>query len=302
MPVLAGPSRADDLGGLRSCGSSKALSSLLRFCRLEPMRSEVTTMKPLDPGWYPDPDSAHGVRWWDGAKWRSEPGHDAGPRPARWEVSLIGAQDSNRRVDVVVMALGSARARVVGEISKATGDSEKRINKLLDELPVAVGRACERPKAEELVAALRTWGSEAVLVQANVGPRPVSPSGSPIDKNVAFGLLLSVAFALAAGGLILMGLNNTSDSSSVPSRTQSGDPIAALTSCQQAVERRLLSPSSARFQPAGQATIREIQTDEWSVESWVDADNAFGATLRTPWICQVTHRNGGYSPRVQLLD
>jgi hypothetical protein len=71
-----------------------------------------------------------------------------------------------------------------------------------------------------------------------------------------------------------------------------GDPDpedAVKDACQSSVESRLKAPSSADF--GGQ-----IATDDgggsWTVEGSVDAQNSFGAMMRTDYTCTVDYNDG----------
>lgn len=66
--------------------------------------------------------------------------------------------------------------------------------------------------------------------------------------------------------------------------TRCGDPDLAYVVGQRAVRRELLNPDGARFPRPSSSTndvsITEIAPCTYRVRAWVDAQNAFGATLR----------------------
>ena len=68
-----------------------------------------------------------------------------------------------------------------------------------------------------------------------------------------------------------------------------GNEIDALTFAQLAVERKLKSPSDADFPwpGGGNEVITEIGECEYSVKSYVDAPNSFGATVRTHFVVRL---------------
>ena len=72
----------------------------------------------------------------------------------------------------------------------------------------------------------------------------------------------------------------------------SGDNIGAVLACQDFVERQLRAPATADFPPARQATVTQQGSNAYRVSSHVDAENAFGAMIRSQWTCTVEYDNG----------
>ncbi len=69
----------------------------------------------------------------------------------------------------------------------------------------------------------------------------------------------------------------------------SGDEGGAIAYCHQFVEQQLKSPSSADFPSNSEHTVTELGEQQWRVSSYVDADNSFGASLRTNWTCEISY-------------
>lgn len=61
--------------------------------------------------------------------------------------------------------------------------------------------------------------------------------------------------------------------------------LSAEKFCQDSVEKRLRSPSSAKHPALGTASV--AGSDPYTVRSYVDADNGFGANVRTSYTCTV---------------
>ncbi len=73
------------------------------------------------------------------------------------------------------------------------------------------------------------------------------------------------------------------------------DLHGAWAYAQMFVENQLVSPGTARFQPGAVAAgcVRHICGDEYEVSAYVDAQNRFGAVVRTSFRCRVKRlRNG----------
>jgi hypothetical protein len=71
------------------------------------------------------------------------------------------------------------------------------------------------------------------------------------------------------------------------------DAFDACVMAQHFIEQELLSPSSAKHQPCSDASIREVDTDRWSVVAYVDSDNAFGVSIRTQYWVEMTYTGDG---------
>lgn len=66
--------------------------------------------------------------------------------------------------------------------------------------------------------------------------------------------------------------------------------------CQAKVSERLSSPSSAKFPlfSGGDVNARQVNDSTYSVMAWVDAQNAFGATVRSSFLCEVVYGSKGW--------
>jgi len=70
------------------------------------------------------------------------------------------------------------------------------------------------------------------------------------------------------------------------------DNIEAYVMSQQFVEDRLKAPSTADFPSTSEARIKHLGSGRYQVVSYVDSENAFGANIRTHYICEL-HTNDG---------
>jgi hypothetical protein len=95
-----------------------------------------------------------------------------------------------------------------------------------------------------------------------------------IQGGVAIGLLL-----------VICALVSCCRDQGAPTSTE------AYIMAQQFVEDRLRSPSTADF-PRQPTSIEEIAQGHFRVSAYVDSQNAFGATLRTEWTCEVKIEDG----------
>lgn len=69
---------------------------------------------------------------------------------------------------------------------------------------------------------------------------------------------------------------------------------AAYSRCKDFVRARLRSPSTADF-PFLDHTATQHGADTFAVRSYVDAQNAFGGTVRSQYVCRVVRRGEDWS-------
>lgn len=75
--------------------------------------------------------------------------------------------------------------------------------------------------------------------------------------------------------------------------------MAAVRACEDRVRAGLKAPATARF-PGDGADVRDLGGSVAMVISHVDAQNSFGALLRTRWICEVDVADWR-APRIQRV-
>jgi len=75
-----------------------------------------------------------------------------------------------------------------------------------------------------------------------------------------------------------------------PIQIDNGDPGMAWVMCKQRMSQLLKAPATAGFPLSNEFQIRQNGRD-FIMDAWVDADNAFGARIRTNFQC-ATHYDG----------
>jgi len=63
----------------------------------------------------------------------------------------------------------------------------------------------------------------------------------------------------------------------------------SLIMCELYVENMLKSPSTADFPSSSSSNIRDLGNNIFEVNSYVDAQNSFGAVIRTNWYCKIQY-------------
>ena len=92
---------------------------------------------------------------------------------------------------------------------------------------------------------------------------------------------------------------NTSSSSSYVAK---GHEMDAWVCAQDIVEANLKSPSSAKFCKYPDATITYCGDADYMVVGWVDAENSYGAKIRTSFIVTLTLTEKGYKNGYVIFD
>ncbi len=76
-------------------------------------------------------------------------------------------------------------------------------------------------------------------------------------------------------------------------------PAEAMTMCEQWIERRLKAPSTAKFSHVWDTSISGSNDGPYRIDGFVDAQNGFGAMIRTQYSCATQRLPDG---RWKLLD
>lgn len=75
-----------------------------------------------------------------------------------------------------------------------------------------------------------------------------------------------------------------------------GSPSDVKVECQMRMEAALRAPSTAKFPGAFDGAPDPVLTDAgtWLYRSWVDAQNGYGAMIRTPYLCEMKKGPAGW--------
>lgn len=86
--------------------------------------------------------------------------------------------------------------------------------------------------------------------------------------------------------LCILGAGSSDSGSSGP------DEIGAFVMSQSFVEKRLKAPSTADFCSYSDATVTDLGGGRFRVSAYVDAQNSFGAKIRTRYTCVLKSTDG----------
>ncbi|HDK7176616.1 TPA: hypothetical protein PTV31_003234 [Clostridium botulinum] len=68
------------------------------------------------------------------------------------------------------------------------------------------------------------------------------------------------------------------------------------------IEQKLKSPSTAKFQEFDEKLVRDLGGDQYKVSGYVDAENGFGANIRSNWHCTVRIEGEGNNRKIKTDD
>lgn len=77
------------------------------------------------------------------------------------------------------------------------------------------------------------------------------------------------------------------NSSETPKQKPTHSAVAAFTVCQQYVQQSLKAPGSAKWPGGYSDYTQHLGGGRYRVTAWVDAQNTFGALVRTNFKCEV---------------
>jgi hypothetical protein len=95
-------------------------------------------------------------------------------------------------------------------------------------------------------------------------------------RHALSGVLLIVLLVLALG---------SSDSGNNSASVKGPDKMTAYFASQKFVKNRLKAPSTAKFPWFSEVVVKDLGGGRFSVSGYVDAQNSFGAQIRTNYTC-----------------
>lgn len=120
--------------------------------------------------------------------------------------------------------------------------------------------------------------------------------GSPTKQKV--GCISSLISTIIVLGLFFLGMQTCLDSlDEIPQVPweQQDSKATAYRMCADWVKERLKSPSTAKFPGVFDGRLDDIvrTNQRYFIKSYVDAQNSFGAVVRTNWTCSTTQKSEG---------
>lgn len=121
----------------------------------------------------------------------------------------------------------------------------------------------------------------------------------PVNKWTKFSAYCTIA-AIVLLMICVVGTAITMFGNRKPTPTTSPQSYA-WTACRMYIEKSLKAPSTAKFQSESTGTVYDNGNGNYEVSMWVDADNSFGAHIRSTFYCKVNH-SGDQWALVELTE
>jgi len=123
-----------------------------------------------------------------------------------------------------------------------------------------------------------------------------SKKAIPVDSSIkdkphkALKYILATIISLACGiGVIALMATQETNNKNKPD-TEGLNKISAYTMAEQFVQKQLKAPTTAKFPYSNDAEINYDETTKvWTIKSYVDAQNSFGAMIRTTYTAKVKY-------------
>jgi hypothetical protein len=115
---------------------------------------------------------------------------------------------------------------------------------------------------------------------------PAEPSAPPIPKKKPLSTGCIIILALVGVLVVLLLIMNSVDSKKPPDYR-----YEAFIQCQVAIQNVLKAPKTADFESYANSYVKDEGGNKYTVRVSVDAENSFGAMIRSTFECKVT-RNG----------
>ena len=109
----------------------------------------------------------------------------------------------------------------------------------------------------------------------------ISPSIPPNNKNIFIGCVVVVVVLCVCFIAAYAFFNN---GTSAPDYKSQADIM-----CQVHVTNSLKAPSTAKFEYLPDASVEDLGNNTFGMNSYVDAQNSFGAMLRTNYYCKIQY-------------
>lgn len=122
-------------------------------------------------------------------------------------------------------------------------------------------------------------------------------TSAPKRAPVTTVTLIALTVMLLCGvGVVALFTRSSPDAGKIEPVSQSD---MAITMCEKFVKERLKSPTTAKF--SGEAAAAGSRADEYAVVGQVDAQNGFGAMIRSQFRCELTISGDTWTARAVTL-
>ena len=134
-------------------------------------------------------------------------------------------------------------------------------------------------------------------------PRNIAPAKSK-SSNRGIGFLLFISIVIILAYLGQPSPDREANEQAKEANERAEGFLMAASMCQKFVNKQLKAPSTAKYPSTnGEDTkIISLNTGHYLVTSYVDAQNSFGAQIRTSFVCEIKKIPGGNQWQLQNLS
>lgn len=138
-------------------------------------------------------------------------------------------------------------------------------------------------------------------VLAPVPPPPPQAEEPPTWGQIALTGIPTIGLLLVLVGMMYGWFDGPPDPTATERARIRSEQIDVAVLCERAVRQQLRSPRSARF-PSGAHRSVHVEGTTAELTSYLDAQNAFGAEIRTTYVCTAAKSAGRWTARAELLE
>lgn len=121
------------------------------------------------------------------------------------------------------------------------------------------------------------------------------------DTNATIGCLIFLAIVIGVVWFVVVLIRGGGDETpNVPGNRDSS--VGAWIACQQRMDANLKAPASAGYPLVSELEVEQAGTTYTFPLAWVDAENSFGAQIRTFFTCTAIEQTNSWSVRVTVLE
>lgn len=135
-----------------------------------------------------------------------------------------------------------------------------------------------------------------------MGNNELGQGNQPVaSQSFTLGYFMKLIGLLFLGFILVSCMFGGKSSSSSEPQTESDKFVNAWYACKQNAERQLKSPSTAGF-PSAYEVPYTVQNGGFDITGWVDAQNSFGAEIRTNFVCVARGDGVNYETEVIFIN
>lgn len=188
------------------------------------------------------------------------------------------------------LALTRLPARGTSRVSIAIPASRHRLIARRNHMPLMKCSECGR-QVSDRAQACPNCGAPITAAQASQTPQPSSLSAAQLQAKKGSSDTTTGCLGCLGLFVILLIVGTLCPSSHSGSSTSDHDGTMAEVMCEKFMKNQLRAPATADFSSSSESAT-PMGNDKFVVRGYVDAQNGFGANIRTNYVCTVQYTGG----------